>query len=227
MLQVPLVNEGGTLKKDYLEWVEKEESLEQMKKAADQNVEGDSWIEGILKREVTDELNQPRQIAVVPKGLWRRLLKMAHDEAGHLSVRKVMFLLCQSYMWPRMKHDVSQYCMKRQCFRKAGVGRAPLQLVPVFSVPFEHVAVDLVGPFDRSKDGYKFLLTFICLASRYPEALPLKSATAEEVAEGLLEIFSRTGVPKTQLSDQGKQFTGSLVSILCKRLNVEKIHTTP
>ena len=91
VLQVPLVNEGGTLKKDYLEWMEKDESLEQMKKAADQNVEGYSWVEGILKREVTDELNQPRQIVVVSKGLRRRLLKMAHDEAGHLSVRKVMF----------------------------------------------------------------------------------------------------------------------------------------
>ena len=230
MLQVPLVNEGGTLKKDYLEWMEKGESLEQMKKAADQNVEGYSWVEGILKREVTDELNQPRQIVVVPKGLRRRLLKMAHDEAGHLSVRKVMFLLCQSYMWPRMKHDVSQYCrlcVKCQRFRKVGVSRVPLQPVPVFSVPFEHVAIDLVGPFERSKDGYKVLLTFICLASRYPEALPLKSATAEEVVEGLLEIFSRTGVPKTLLSDQGRQFTGSLVSILCKRLNVEKILTTP
>ena len=52
VLQVPLVNEGGTLEKDYLEWMEKDESLEQMKKAADQNVEGYTWVEGILKREV-------------------------------------------------------------------------------------------------------------------------------------------------------------------------------
>ena len=69
-----------------------------MNKAADQNVDGYSWVQGILEKEVTDELNQSRQIVVVPKGLRRRLLKMAHDEAGHLSVRKVIFLLCQSYM---------------------------------------------------------------------------------------------------------------------------------
>ena len=44
--------------------------------------------------------------------------------------------------------------MKCQRFRKAGVGRVSLQPVPVFSVPFEQVAIDLVGPFEKGINLY-------------------------------------------------------------------------
>ena len=50
-----------------------------------------------------------------------------------------------------------------------------------------------------------------CLASRYPEVIPLKRATAQECAEGILDIFARNGVPDTILSDQGSPFMGSEV----------------
>ncbi len=74
-------------------------------------------------------------------------------------------------------------------------------ITPIATETFESVAVDLVGPFPRSKSGYKYLLTIICLASKYPEALPLKSITADEVVEGLVELFCRHGVPRQLLSD--------------------------
>jgi len=38
--------------------------------------------------------------------------------------------------------------------------------------PFTHVAIDIIGPLPKAKESYKFLLNYICLASRYPEALP-------------------------------------------------------
>ena len=91
---------------------------------------------------------------------------------------------------------------------------------------FEHVAIDIVGPFPRAL-SYKYLFTYICLSSKYPEAIPLKKATAAECAEALLEIFSRNGVPVTLLSDQGSQFMGVLVTTLCKRLGISQLRTTP
>ena len=86
----------------------------------------------------------------------------------------------------------------------------------VLPEPFEQVAVDLAGPFPRSKSGHKYLLTMVNMASRYPEALPL-TITAEEV-EGLAEIFCRHGIPRAILSDQGKQFESQLFNQLCAKL---------
>ena len=80
-------------------------------------------------------------------------------------------------------------------------------MMPIHKVPFENVAVDIVGPFPRSH-GFRYLLTYICLASRYLEAIPMKHATAQECAEALLDIFSRNGVPMSLLSDQGRNLWG-------------------
>ena len=91
---------------------------------------------------------------------------------------------------------------------------------------FEKMAFDLLGPFQRSKDGHKFILTGICLATRYPESIPPKDNRAETVVEGMVDIFSRTGVPLQILTDQGSQFMWQLVSQLCQKLHIDKLKTT-
>ena len=85
--------------------------------------------------------------------------------------------------------------------------------------------MDIAGPFPRAC-GYAYLLTYIYLASRYPEAVSLKCATAQEYAKELLDIIARNRVPGTILSDQGSPFMGYM-KCLCKRLGVEQIRTTP
>ncbi len=70
-------------------------------------------------------------------------------------------------------------------------------------------------------------LTCVCLATRWPEAVPLRSITAKAVAEGLWLIFSRTSVPEKMLSDQGGQFCGKVVSELSRMLGIERVRTSP
>lgn len=53
----------------------------------------------------------------------------------------------------------------------------------------------------------------------------MKNRDAER-ANMLIEIFSRVGFPKEILSDQGTHFMSSIVSELCKMLNVRKLSTT-
>ena len=84
-----------------------------------------------------------------------------------------------------------------------------------------------MGPLPKGKGGCRFVLTAICMASKWPEAIPLRTITARAVALGMVEIFSRTGIPLQLLTDQGSQFVGSLVSHLCRDLHIDKIRTTP
>ena len=60
-----------------------------------------------------------------------------------------------------------------------------------------------------------------------PEAVPLKVIDAETVANALVEIFSRTGIPKEILSDQCSNFTSALMKELCKLLHIKKLTSTP
>ena len=54
-----------------------------------------------------------------------------------------------------------------------------------------------------------------------------KKHNSQSSGSGLIDIFSRTGIPLELLSDQGAQFVGKVISQLCRNLNIDKIKTTP
>ena len=90
--------------------------------------------------------------------------------------------------------------------------------------------MDIVGPLPRSRPGNRFILVICDYSTRYPEAVPLRSIDAEHVVEELLKFFSRVGVPKEILADQGTNFTSKLLAELYRMLNVSQfapVHTTP
>ncbi len=72
---------------------------------------------------------------------------------------------------------------------------------PVVTELFESVAVDIVGPLPMSRDKYQYLLTTLCLATRWPDSIPLKSVTARAVADVLINVFGHTGLPLQLPSD--------------------------
>lgn len=76
------------------------------------------------------------------------------------------------------------------------------------------VAVDIVGELPLTLRRNKYLLTAMCLFSKYAEAVPLKRVDNISVAEGLTEIFSRHGLPNVLLTDQGTVFTSKLTQKL-------------
>ena len=55
------------------------------------------------------------------------------------------------------------------------------------------MCVVVVGPFPIAKEGLRFLLTYIDMATCWPEAIPLRNTTTEVVIDQLIQIFSRNG----------------------------------
>ena len=158
---------------------------------------------------------------VLPKRCRETVLKV--PLAGHLGV-------LQHFYWPTVHRDVAEYCRTCGTCQKAAsrkMVRAPLIPLPIISQPFERIAMDIVGPLPRSARGNRFVLVVCDYATRYPEAIPMKSIDASSVAEELVTIFSRVGVPKEVLIDQGSNFTSQLLSELYKMLHVQPIRTTP
>jgi hypothetical protein len=64
-------------------------------------------------------------------------------------------------------------------------------------------------------------------ATRYPEATALKNIEAETVAEALVTMFTRIGVPEEVLSDQGAQFMSHVMKEVSRLLSVTQLVTTP
>eukprot|EP00731_Ephydatia_muelleri_P008113 Em0004g451a len=87
--------------------------------------------------------------------------------------------------------------------------------------------MDIVGPLPRSRSGNKFILVVCDYATRYPEAVAMKSVVAEYVAEELIGIFARVGIPREILTDQGSNFMSNLLSELYRLMQIKPIRTSP
>ncbi len=170
----------------------------------------------------------------VPKSLRDKVLKIAHDSlmAGHLGIKKTYDKVLFNFWWPGLNADVTRYCRScdicQKTFPKGKTQKIPIGKMPIIDTPFARVAVDLIGPINPpSERKHRFILTMVDYASRYPEAVPLKRITTESVAEALLEMFSRVGVPREILSDMGKQFVSDLMKEIDRLLSIRQLTTTP
>ena len=81
--------------------------------------------------------------------------------------------------------------------------------------------------FARSHAGNRFILVICDYATRYPEAVPLRSVDAEHVAEELVKLFTRVGVPAEILTDQGSNFMSQLLVEVYNLLHIIPIRTSP
>ena len=171
---------------------------------------------------------------VVPQGLRKTVMTLAHESilGGHLAAKKTTERILSDFFWPNVWSDVSRFCQScDQCQRSTPRGKTqkmPLSEVPLIDEPFQRVAVDLVGPIiPASERGNKYILTVVDYCTRYPEAVPLKSIDTESVAEALVNIYSRVGIPREVLSDRGSQFTSEVMKEVCRLLSVKQLLTTP
>ena len=184
-----------------------------MRRLAGMGKEGYHLESGILFRTQLDNFGQPREQICLPEKYRLRCLKLAHSNFGHQGRNKMVQLIQPFFHWPSMTKDCLAFvrkCDKCQRMDKAAPKHNTMQLREMTTVPFERVAVDLVGPFPTAVGGYRFMLTCIDMATRWPEAIPIKTTTARAIIMQLTNIFSRCGFPAALISDNGSQFTGKV-----------------
>ena len=159
----------------------------------------------------------------------RKVMEMAHKGSlsGHLGVRKTLKrILCYIY-WLNVKREVAEFC--RSCDTCQRVGKpnqgicpAPLQLIPVIDEPFRKIEIDCVGPLPRTRRGNEYMLTIMCVSTRFPEAIPLRSINAKNIVRELVKFFSCFGLPEVIQSNQGSNFTSNMFQKILKGLHVQQ-----
>eukprot|EP00063_Salmo_salar_P015300 XP_013990135.1 PREDICTED: uncharacterized protein LOC106566551 [Salmo salar] len=170
---------------------------------------------------------------VVPSTCRPLVLNLAHTVpwAGHLGQHKTYLRLGSRFFWPSMYTDVQTYCKTCPTCQKTSAvrrsDRAPLCSLPVISTPFKRIAMDIVGPLEKSSAGYQYILVICDYATRFPEAFPHRSITTPKIISALVQLFSRVGIPDEILTDQGTNFTSRLMVQLHRQLGIKGLRTTP
>ena len=191
---------------------------------------------GLLMREYNDTHINPnisQEQLVAPKVLRKTILEIAHDNSlsAHMGIARTKERVLKEFWWPGIASDVRHHC--RTCdacqkVKKSAGGIAPLGDMELITKTWSKVAVDLIGPIiPTSRKGYKYILTLVDTATRWPEAKPLKKIDAEEIQEALLGMFTTMGLPDEILSDNGTQFRCDLMAQVCKLMGITQRFSTP
>ncbi|GFS65935.1 retrovirus-related Pol polyprotein from transposon 412 [Trichonephila clavipes] len=174
-------------------------------------------IRGKLVRVAKTKRGEEVRQLCVPIKFRLDINKLSHDEiGGHLGVTKTKDRILRHFFWPNVYRDVEEFVKTCDSCQRVGKPRdkakAPLKLVPIISEVFSKINIDAVGPLPVSTKQNRYLITSICVASKYPEAIPVESITSPNVIDALLSIFSRIGFPREIQSDLGTSFTSELTT---------------
>jgi len=160
------------------------------------------------------------------------VVSLAHDTllAGHRGAGKTLSRVQQEFYWPGVHDYVTRYVASCDLCQtnvsKGTVAKVPMGKLPLVGTPFSMICVDIIGPISPPSERY-YILTTIDMCTRFPEAVPLKDISASTVAEALLEIFSRVGLPYKVHSDRGSQFTSEMIREVCRLSDVKQSTTLP
>uniref|UniRef100_A0A8C5QSI0 Gypsy retrotransposon integrase-like protein 1 n=3 Tax=Leptobrachium leishanense TaxID=445787 RepID=A0A8C5QSI0_9ANUR len=168
---------------------------------------------------------------LVPQNFRNTVLSLAHNHVlgGHLGVDKTKERVLRRFYWPGVLAAIKNFCTscpKCQLTAPTPGFRGPLVPLPILDIPFERIAMDLVGPLVKSARGHQYILVVLDYATRYPEAMPLRNSSAKSIAKELVLMFSRVGIPKEILTDQGTPFMSRVMRELCKVMGIKQLRTS-
>ena len=170
---------------------------------------------------------------VVPVGFREKVLRLAPETllTGHLGIKKTLDRVVSEFFWPGVCGDVARFCKScdicQRTIQKGRVTKVPLGKMPLIDTPFKRVAVDIVGPIEpRSDKKSRYILTMIDYATRYPEAVALPSIETERVAEALIAMFSRVGIPSEMLMEHESRVTIEVMNEVSRLLSLQQLTTT-
>ncbi|CAF0725122.1 unnamed protein product [Brachionus calyciflorus] len=119
--------------------------------------------------------------------------------------------------------DTCKICKENQ-FKPAE--NHPAKFLKVSGI-FDRIGIDLVLGLPETPEGYIGILVIVEYFTKYPYAVPIKSKTANEIAEQLWQYFCLFGPAKEILSDQGTEFVNEVVDSMINRIGSRHVVTSP
>jgi hypothetical protein len=177
---------------------------------------------------------QPR--LCVPRSERVFLIKEIHEsplETAHAGPEKLWMKLSSRYYWPRMKLEITVFCMscdvcqkiKNSNFKRFGY----LIPNPIPSQPYESISMDFIVDLPWC-DEYNAVLVIVCRLTKHAIFIPTMTGLD---AEGFAKLFvkfvvCRFGLPSSIISDRDPRWTSdfwkAVVKFLKTRMALSSSH---
>lgn len=169
---------------------------------------------------------------VLPLTLVTKIFSLAHDSpiACHAGFFKTYERIRQFYYWPGSYAQIKNLVAScSECLAKRAhlpKKQAELQRFPIPNAPMETVHLDIQGPFPMSYHGNKFIVSFVCAFSKWPEAFPVAEISSDTIADCIVEVICRHGCPSVIITDKGQNLLSEAIEKAYKILGMRHITTS-
>ena len=168
----------------------------------------------------------------VPTALRAAVLRLAHDDAGHVGSDKTYLSLVAKVYWNNMKRDVENYvhscliCQAAKNYKQKPIGLPKSHDVPADK--FDVISVDLLSGLPPTSQGHDSLFVMLDSFSQHVTLAPThKSATTQELVDLFLHYFYRTrGLPAAIISDNGPNVSSHFWDTVFQTLGVQVRHSS-
>lgn len=159
---------------------------------------------------------------VVPEGCRSKVLSELHE--SHMGIVKTKSFARSYVWWPGIDEAVEAMC--RSCRVCAAEGDSPPRHAPCPwpwpDKPWSRVHVDFLGPISG-----KIFIVLVDARTKWLEVTQVVSTGASHSIAFLSDLFSRFGLPKQLVSDNGPPFSSNEFSQFLKSIGVEHIFSAP
>lgn len=168
----------------------------------------------------------------VPSNLRENLIASAHTppNKAHGGIAKTLFRLRDRFYWPHMALEVNTFiknCEPCQTSKSSNtILKPPLHGCFEVERPFQHVFVDFLGPYPRTKSGHTKMFILLDQLTKFVLLEPIRSSKNATIRSYLSDrVFSVFGVPETLLSDNGQEFVSKEFKSFLESYGVKLINT--
>lgn len=149
---------------------------------------------------------------------------------GHYSVEKTLQKIRQKYNWPNITIDVKEFIDKCEAcqYNKPGTRKPYIYSSPdIPEMPNKKISIDIMGPFEISNRGNRYILVTQDYLTRYIMVEPFIDKSTAAIIKALWYSWLRYfGKPKELLSDNALEFTSNEFRTLCNKLHIKHTLTS-
>ena len=164
---------------------------------------------GLLYRYIRNSTGDSEPVLCVPASKIDIFLELFHSSilGGHMGMSKCILTLQQKFYCPNLAYHVRMYiisCHVCQTFKNHKRFDRPMnrRIIDINAPTLTHISMD-IKHMPPSKDKFHYILVMLCEASNFMVAAPMKTTTAPEICNTIMDHFmGYFGTPTRIVCDQ-------------------------
>lgn len=137
--------------------------------------------------------------------------------------------LVQEYYWlgcfGYMENPIKSCNVCQIAGKPSDKWKTALRPVPFISELFRRLGTETVGTLLITEPGRIYILTMVCPATKFSEAVLLKGLRSAEIVDSLLTVFATRKFPAEVQTDHGSVFTSTLTTTFVERCGIKIIQS--